>query len=229
MANEETDDISDSSTDNLDQDDSSNQNGQEVDTDSNGSEVDTNTDEGKDKTVPYDRFHEVNESKKQAEERARKAEEELEALKSNQQTSDKDSKDSDDDIEPDVEKLLDSYAKKKGFVSQSELQVRNDVQDLKLEYAKSGIPFDDRAIYDYSKKNGLPIPNSKEGWRAMYKALNHESILEAERKKAVIEYRNGNKSTAEKPGPGGAKKPNEEKLPTRRERIHAAAQKVFGS
>ena len=63
----------------------------------------------------------------------------------------------------------------------------------------------------------------------MYKALNHEAILETERKRAITEYREGAKSGAEKPGPGGAKKPTEPKLQTRKERIHAAAQKVFGA
>ncbi len=197
---------------------------QPVEPKSPGSEVDINPENGKDKNVPYDRFHEVNEAKKQAEERALKAEEELEALK-----TPKDDPPSDDDIDPDTEKLLDSYVKKKGFVSESELQVRSDVQDLKSEYAKNDIPFDDKAIYDYSKKNGLPVPASKEGWRAMYRAINHESILESERKKAIAEYRKGSDSTAEKPGPGGAKKPADEKLLTRKERIHAAAQRVFGN
>lgn len=196
---------------------------QPVDPKSPGSEVVTNPEDGKDKNVPYDRFHEVNEAKKQAEERAAKLEEEIEELKKPPVDPP-----SDDEIDPDTEKLLDSYAKRKGFVSESEIQVRNDVQDLKSEYAKSDVPFDDKTIYDYSKKNGLPIPASKEGWRAMYKAINHEAILESERKKAIAEYRAGDKSTAEKPGPGGAKPPTETKLLTRKERIHAAAQKVFG-
>jgi len=197
---------------------------QPVESKSPGSEAVTNPEDGKDRHVPYDRFREVNEAKKQAEGRAKELEAELEELK-------KPSVDppSDDEIDPDTEKLLDSYARKKGFVSEIELQVRSDVQDLKTEYAKTDVPFDDKAIYDYSKKNGLPVPASKEGWRAMYKAINHEAILESERKKAIAEYRKGSDSTAEKPGPGGAKKPTEEKLLTRKERIHAAAQRVFGN
>lgn len=220
-------DVADSSTESDASASTDQETDQTVETKSNGSEADTNTDEGKDKSVPYDRFHEVNEAKKQAEERATKVEQELEDLKKSNEESQNES--SSDEIDPDTEKILESYAKRHGLVSKSELQLQSDVQDLKSEYAKSGIPFEDKAIYDYSKNNGLPVPSSKEGWRAMYRALNHESILETERKRAVEAYRSGDKSTAEKPGPGGAKAPTETKLLTRKERIHAAAQKVFGS
>jgi len=230
MENEETDVTTDSSTvtDDSTQNDSSqtdhNQD-QTVDSSSTGSETDTNTDAGKDKTVPYDRFHEVNEAKRQAEERARELEAELEAAKAAKEEPASD----DVDIEEDTEKLLDAYAKKKGLVSQVDIQLKQDIQDLKTEYAKTGVPFDDKSIYDYAKKNDLPVPQSKAAWRALYRDLNHEAIVEAERKRAVVEYREGTNSSAEKPGPGGAKAPTESKLPTRKERIHAAANRIFGT
>lgn len=191
-----------------------------------GSEAEINPEAGKDKTVPYDRFHEVNEAKRQAEERTKELEAELETAKAaKQETSNQD----DVDIEEDTEKLLDAYAKKKGLVSQADIQVKQDIQDLRTEYAKTGVTFDDKVIYDYAKKNDLPVPQSKAAWRALYRDLNHEAIVEAERKRAVSEYREGTKSGAEKPGPGGAKAPSDPQLQTRKERIHAAANRIFGT
>lgn len=221
MSDQETD-VSDSSTETIE--DTSSEITDQNTTDqsensSNGSEVDINSDDNKDKNVPYDRFHEVNEAKKQAEERAKLAEEELEKLKN-------EGSDSDQEIDPDVEKVLEQYAKKKGFVSKTEVQLQNDVQELKTEYSKSGVPFDDKKVYDYAKINGLPL-NSKSSWRAAYRDMNYDSILEAERKRAVTEYREGSKSTAEKPGPGGAKKPVEGRGEDRKSRIHNATQKIF--
>lgn len=215
-------DVTDSSTEEANTD-------QEVDTsttdqstdDSNGSEVDNNADDDKDKTVPYDRFHEVNEAKKAADERAKKAEEELEKLR-----GDKTDK-SEEEPDPDVEKVLEDFAKRKGFVSKTEIQLQSDIQELKTEYSKTGVPFDDKKVYEYAQKNGLQVPQSKAAWRAAYRDMNHDSILEAERKRAVTEYREGNKSTAEKPGPGGAKKPTEARGEDRKSRIHNAAQKIF--
>lgn len=226
MDNEETDVTTDSSTA-TDQTDTQTQNDQATQTQSNGSETDTNSDDGKDsKTVPYDRFHEVNEAKRLAEERTKELEAELEAARA---AKEEPSNQDDVEIEEDTEKLLDAYVKKKGFVSQTDIQLRQDVSDLTTEYAKSGIPFNDKAIYDYAKKNDLPVPQSKAAWRALYRDLNHEAIVEAERKRAVSEYKDGNKSAAEKPGPGGAKVPAEPKLMTRKERIHAAAERIFGT
>jgi hypothetical protein len=219
---DQSDVTSDSSTGNNDTSTDDNQTQNDT---SSGSEVVNNSDEERDKSVPYDRFHEVNEAKKQYEDRARKAEEELEKLREESRPQENETE---NEIEPDVEKLLDSYAKKKGFVSQNELQVQSDIQDLKQEYAKSDTPFDDKAIYDYAKKNSVPIPASKAAWRALYRDMNYDSILEAERKRAVTDYREGAKNTAERPGSGGAKAPSEQKHVDRKSRIHAAAQKILG-
>lgn len=220
-------DVTDSSTEDTsvstvsitDQQDTTVTDADQSEKDSTGSEVDTNADDNKDKSVPYDRFHEVNEAKKQADERAQKAEEELEKLKN-------ESSDAKEDPDPDVEKVLEDFARRKGLVSKTEIQLQNDVQELKSEYSKTGVPFDDKKVYEYAQNNGVPL-NSKSSWRAAYRDMNYDAILEEERKRAVTEYREGDKSTAEKPGPGGAKKPTETRGEDRKSRIHNAAQKIF--
>lgn len=220
---EDTSSVTDQQDTTVNTDDSTDQSSM----DSNGSEVDNNADDSKDKVIPYDRFHEVNEAKKvaekarqEAEEEARLAKEELEKYKTGKS-------DTSEEPDPDVEKVLEDFARRKGLVSKTEIQLQSDIQELKAEYSKTGVPFDDKKVYEYAKKSGLPVPESKAAWRAAYRDMNYDSILEAERKRAVTEYREGGKSTAEKPGPGGAKKPAEERGEDRKSRIHLAAQRVF--
>ena len=194
----------------------------------NGSEPDTNAGKPEGQTVPLDRFQEVNGKAKAAEERAAKAEAraaELEATQSKAPQGDE------DDIDPDVQKLLDNYVKKNGFVTKAELdavkadaemhtQVQNDVADLKTVYKD----YDHQKVVEFAKENEMPI-TSKRALEAAYTLMNKDSILENARKSAVAEFQESGKSGGEKPGPGGAKAPADPKPTSLKERIHLARQR----
>lgn len=197
----------------------------------NGSEPDNNPG-GEPAMVPSDRLREETEKR-------RKAEEELEELKKSQtQPPVQPSQDDDIELEPDTERLLDSYAKKRGLVSKEELdnqavetQVKQDIRDLESNPPNPGIPYDHQEVMKFAKDNDLPA-TSKAALRAAYRELNYDKIVEAEHQKAIDGYQIAGASGAEKPG-GGASVPSSEpeltgKTPKerRRERIAAARQRL---
>lgn len=191
-----------------------------------GSEADNNSSE--EAMVPSHRVREETEQRHKAEERARELEERIAAMEArNTQSSDEEV-----ELEPDTERLLDAYVKKHGFVSQKELadernrlQVQQDVRDLTDQYAKSGIPFEDRKVFDYAQQNNLPI-TSKAALDAAYKQMNWDKIVEAERQRAIDQFKTGNSSSAEKPG-SSAPRTTEEPTPgDLKSRIHAARLKL---
>lgn len=196
----------------------------------NGSEPVTNSGgEGEGQAVPFDRFQEVNNKAKEAEERARIAEERAAELESQRSQP---SGDDDIELEPDTEKLLDAYVKKRGFVSQQELadernrlQVQTDVRDLTDQYAKTGIPFEDKKVFEYANKNGLPI-TSKNALEAAYRQMNWDKIVEVERQRAIDQMKSGNSSSAEKPGSSTPTAPEEPTPGDLKSRIHAARLKL---
>lgn len=156
-------------------------------------------------SVPYERFSEVNTKAKEAEDRAAKAEQELEEMRNSAPPTPAPNAD-DDDIDPEVEALVDKIAKKKGYLTQDQIdaqraqdQVKVDVVDLREEYKSTGIPFDDKAVMQYAQQNGI-IVGSKEGLRSAYLSMNHAAIVEAERNRAIDSFKNGGNSAAEKPG-----------------------------
>jgi len=190
-----------------------------------GSEPDTNTGKPDEQTVPLNRFQEVNSKAKAAEERATKAEARAAELEAAGQ---KEPQGSEEDIDPDVQKLLDSYVKKNGFVTKAELdavqagaemkvQVQQDVTELKSQYKD----YDHSKVLEFAKENEMPI-TSKRALEAAYTLMNKDAILENARKSAVAEFQESGKSGGEKPGPGGAKAPTEPKPTSLKERIHLA-------
>lgn len=201
----------------------------------NGSEPVTNPGNGNEgQTVPFSRFQEVNDKARTAEEEAQNLRNEIEQLRSIQQQQPQ----NDDDLDPDVEKLLDSYAKKHGLVSQQELaaersrlQVQQDVRDLESNPPVSGIAYDHKAVMAYAKENDLPI-TSKSALRAAYRDLNWDKIVEAERNRAIDGFKNNNNSGAEMPGSRGAVPPSEQDVSGRspkeriKSRIGLARQKL---
>lgn len=197
---------------------------------STGSEPVTNTD-GKpmpDNLVPFDRFQKANDTAKAAEERAAQLESELETLRQQQvQTP----TNPDDEVDPDVLDLVKKSAAKLGFVSKEDLdsreariQVQQDINDLTSQYKDSGIVFDGKKVIDYAKANGMPL-GSKKSLDAVYKEMNYDNIIEAQRKAAVDAFQQGAKSGAEKPGSKGAQAPTESKPGNLRDRIKAAREK----
>lgn len=194
----------------------------------NGSEPVTNPGSNPEQTVPFNRFQQAND-------RAKKAEEELEALRAQQPAP---PSDDGDEIEPDVEKLLDNYAKKRGLVSKEELaaertkiQVQQDVKELEAVPPVAGVPYNHQAVLDYANTNGIPI-TSRSALKAAYKELNWDKIVEAERQKAIEGYKTAGSSGAERPSSPGALPPEEPKLTgtnpkeRTRERIRLARQKL---
>lgn len=200
-----------------------------VQTEPTGSEPVTNPGTGGEQTVPFTRFQEVNDKAKTAEERATKAEEELQQFKEQQvQTP----QNSDDEVDPDVLDLVKKSAAKLGFVSKEDLdgreaqiQVRQDLSELTSQYKDSGIPFDGKAVIDFAKANGMPL-GSKRSLDAVYKEMNYDAIIEAQRKSAVDAFQQGSKSGAEKPGSAGAKAPQEPQAGSLKDRIKSAREKV---
>lgn len=195
-----------------------------------GSEPENNTGEA---TVPSARLREETEKRRKAEEEREALQAELETLKAPPAPS------SDElELEPDTEKLLDSYAKKRGLVSETELaaerqriQVQQDVRDLENTPPNPGIPFNDKDVAEYAKANNLPI-TSKQAWVSAYRQLNYDKIVEAERQKAIDGYKAAGSGGAESPGSGGAIAPDEPELTSKdpksrtRERIRNARQKL---
>jgi hypothetical protein len=197
----------------------------------NGSEPDTNSSEPS--TVPSARLREETEKRRKAEEENERLRTELETKNTPPQTPVVDETYPDSD----TEKILDSYVKKHGFVSQEELaaqrmqvQAQQDVKDLTTNPPIPGIAYDNKEVRDYAAKNGLPI-TSKNALVAAYKELNWEKIVEAERLQAIDSYKAGGSGSAELPGPGGATLPPEPELKGKstkertRERVRNARQR----
>lgn len=182
-------------------------------------------------TVPFSRFQEVNDKAKAESERVAELERQLEEKNTPPPVND-------DEPDPEVERLLDSYAKRKGLVSQEELaaerskiQVQQDISELTTTPPNPGIPYDNKAVMDYAKSNNMPI-TSKAALRAAYRELNYDKIVEAQRQSAIEGYKKAGSSGAEQPGSSGAVAPTEPELTGKtpkervRERVRNARQKL---
>lgn len=198
-----------------------------------GSEPENNTGDDAPATVPSDRLREETEKRRKVEEENERLQQELDASKQTTTTQD------DVELEPDTEKLLDSYVKKHGFVSQKELeaerlniQVQQDIKELTSTPPDTGIPFNYKDVMDFAKDNNLPI-TSRAALQAAYRELNHDKIVEAERQRAIDGYKKAGSSGAEQPGSSGATEPSEPEIDPKisgkertRERIRLAKQKL---
>jgi hypothetical protein len=197
-------------------------------TEPNGSEAVINPGKSEEQAVPFTRFQEVNDKAKAAEERAAQLESDLASLKEQQSQTPQ----NEEEVDPDVVDLVKKSAGKLGFVTKEELdareaqiQVRTDVNDLTSQYKDSGIPFDGKAVIDYAKANGMPL-GSKKSLDAVYKEMNYDAIIEAQRKAAVASFQEGTKSGAEKPGSKGAQPPEDQKPASLKDRIKQAREKA---
>ncbi len=186
----------------------------------------TSSGEGKEQTVPFSRFKEVNDKAKQHEEQIAQLQSDIESLRTPASTT------SEEEIDPEVLDLVRKSADKLGFISKEEFdkretqnQVRQDINDLASQYKQSGIPFDGEAVIKYATDNGMPI-GSKKSLDAVYKEMNYEAIIEANRKAAIESYQKGLKSGGEKPGSKGSQLPQEPKPANLKERIKQAREGV---
>ena len=178
-----------------------------------GSEADINPGDKSPAMVPSDRLREETEKRRQAEEELRAYRE----AHPEQPTTPPQNTEG-DDLDPDVEKILDAYAKKHGLVSQRELnekaaqeQVKQDVRDLEAEYANSGVPFTISDVMKYARENNIPV-NSKSSLRAIYRDMNFDKLVEAERQRTITQVKEGERGGVERPGAGGNKAPQEPKV-----------------
>lgn len=201
-------------------------------TDPTGSEAVTNTGDGKGQEVPFERFQEVNNRAKEAEERAAKAESRVDDFMKRFQSPQED----DVEIEDDVKQILDAYVKKNGFVTKEQMeqaqkqaelnaQAATDIQSLTAQYKESGVPYDNQKVLEYAKANNMPI-TSKTSLESAYFMSNRDAILEAERKRAVTNFQETGKSGAEKPTPGGGTQPEQPEVHGLKARISAARSKL---
>lgn len=181
--------------------------------------------------VPFDRFQEVNNRAKIAEEEAQRFREENEQLRGQQTPP---PQGDDEDLDPDVEDLIRRGAKKLGLVSSEELaerelraQVQQDVKDLETQYANSGVPYEHQSVLKYAEDNNLPI-TSKAALRAAYRELNWDKIVEAERQSAITQFKENGSGRAERPGSSGNQPPKDPTQPVHgtKNRIRAARQRL---
>lgn len=190
--------------------------------------------------VPFSRFQSANDKAKAAEDRAAKAEQELEESRQKQtQTPPPSDDDDDDDIDPSVRNLVTKIIKKEGYVKKDEVdasvsaaseaqnrqrQYQEDTAALTTQYANSGVPFVAEEVRTYAKENGITI-SSKASLDATYKAMNSDKIIENARNAAVTEFQEGGALSGEKPGSNGATPPEEPQVRGLKNRIAAARQK----
>lgn len=197
-----------------------------------GSEPDTNTGKPTEQNVPYERFQEVNNRAKEAEERATRAEENV----TNFMKRFKDPSEDDVEIEDDVKQILDAYVKKNGFVTKEQMEqaqktvelntrAASDVSSLTAQYKDTSVPYDNAKVLAYAKENGMSI-TSKASLESAYFMANRDAILDAERKAAVTNFQETGRSGAEKPTPGGGTSTEEPEVHGLKARIKAARSKL---
>lgn len=196
--------------------------------DTNGSETDKNSGEA---MVPSHRVREATEARRAAEAERDQLRQELEA--SRQQTT---ASSNDEDIDPEVQTLVTKILEKGGYVKKGDVdaavkasdlqrQYNEDVATLTSKYGKTGVPFKSADVRTYANDNGINI-TSKASMEAAYRQMNYEKILDAERNAAIAAYKEGGKTSAEKPGSEGAKKPEEQEVRGLKNRIALARSKL---
>ena len=191
-----------------------------------GSEADNNSSEA---MVPSHRVREATEARRQAEA-------ERDELRRQLEEANKLSSSEEDDIDPEVRSLVTKILEKDGYVKKSDVeqavqqsdlkrQYNEDVNSLTSKYSKTGIPFNAQEVMSFANENGINITN-KASLEAAYRQMNYDKILDAERNAAITSYKEGGKTSAEKPGSSGATAPEEKEVRGLKDRIHAATSKL---
>lgn len=192
-----------------------------------GSEAVINAGEGEEQFVPFNRFQEVNNTLKEERNKREELQQQFEQFQTRFTP-----KEADDQIDPEVKKVLDTYVKQNGFVSKTELeqvqreaelraQVQSDITDLSqnlkgFEYSK---------VAAYAKENGNSI-NSKADMKAVYYAMNRDAEIEEAKKAAIADFQASGRSTAESTGSSAPAPSGNQQPQTLKQKIAAAAKKV---
>lgn len=195
----------------------------------NGSEPDTNPGNSNGAMVPSDRLREETSKRREAEEHAAELQRQLDER--NQQPQNPQSGE-DDEVDPEVEKLITKTLEKKGYIKKEDLQavemkrqLDSDVQELTGKYAKTSVPFDAKEVVKYAKDHGLQLTN-KQSLEAVYRDMNFEKIREAERNAAITEFQESGRNGGEKPRGGeGGEPEQQQEVHGIKNRVHAALQR----
>lgn len=179
-------------------------------------------------TVPLTRFQEVNNGLK-AEREARTAlEERLAAIEQSTASSNSD----EEEIDPDVQKILDAYAKKNGLVSKADLEAersaieaRTQAQQDVAELTRTLKGYDHEKVLSYAKETGLSL-NSKADLQAAFRNMNYETEIENARKAAIAEFQESGRQTGETTGSTAPRSSGTEEVQGTKSRIAAARQRL---
>jgi hypothetical protein len=188
----------------------------------------TNTGSQEEQSVPLTRFQEVNNGLKAEREARTQLEERLAAIEQSTSSTQNDEL----EIDPDVQKILDTYAKKNGFVSKADLeaveraaevklQVQQDIADLSKELKG----FDYNKVLEHAKSEGLSI-NSKADLKSAYITMNYTNDLENARKAAVAEFQESGRVTGETTGSTAQRAPEVQQAQGTKSRITAARERL---
>lgn len=163
-----------------------------------GSEAVINPGQPEEQTVPFARFQEVNNGLKAEREAREKMEAQLAEIEARTRPQTPE-----EEIDPEVEKLLNRYVEKNGLVSKTEIEARDRQAQIQLqaerdiiELTKELSGFDFKKVSEYAKSEGLSI-NSKADLRAAFRNMNYEAELENARKAAVTEFQESGRQTGE--------------------------------
>lgn len=178
-------------------------------------------------TVPFDRFQEVN--SKAAEYKAQ-----LDAIEAAKTPAVQEEEES--GFDPEADKLLTAWAKRQGFVKQTDLEAdkratafERDMADLASTH--KGFSPDKVAAYAKENLGGDSFLTTKSSYQLVWDKMNEGDRIEAARKAALAEAADP-KAFAERPGQGSPKAPAEA-APSRStspvDRIRAARERISGS
>lgn len=174
--------------------------------------------------VPGERLQDVTDELK-------RTREELEGIKTSFASIGKSEPES-EELNPEADKMLQNWAKQRGFVtaaelaeSKAEIQAQTDLRDLQAKYSD----FDADKVVRFALDN-MGVKN-KEALESAYFYMNRDKIIE-EAKKAALAEAGSPTVTAEVPGPGSGKAPETAASNAPREikdRIRAAREKLATS
>lgn len=188
----------------------------------------TNSGTQGEQTVPLTRFQEVNNGLKAEREARTQLEERLASLEQSTASTQND----EDEIDPDVQKILDIYAKKQGFVSKAELEAERKATELKLQVqqdvadlSKELKGYDHSKVLEYANEQGLSI-NSKADLKSAFTLMNYTNDIENARKAAVAEFQESGRITGETTGSSAPRTQESQEVQGTRSRIAAARAKL---
>ncbi|HWT40189.1 MAG TPA: hypothetical protein VN081_02880, partial [Dongiaceae bacterium] len=186
----------------------------------------TNPGTPEEQSVPFSRFQEVNNGLKEEREARAQLEERLAAIEAAGNTP------NDQEIDEDVKKILDTYAKQSGLVSKADLEAVQKEAELKLQVqqdiadlTKELNGFDYNKVMEHAKEAGLSI-NSKADLKSAFINMNYANDIENAKKAAIAEFQESGRTTGELSSTGTPQPTNEEQVQGVKSRIALTRQKL---